>query len=191
VDFKKMEKIVPTRPIYGDLEFVEVRPPRILDGIFPRVSLGYFSRILTNTTPLTSKTLTNIMVLIKEERDITKEIDEREAKCADAALVLANFDGKDPSSLQIVDDFVRSEFALDATDMIAAYATNLADRSDLIQGNFLGTYEGLEGTPKGEQIIKMFKSLGKLGQLILSPKPGAYGDLILAAHIFYRLDRQA
>lgn len=76
-------------------------------------------------------------------------------------------------------------------DMIAAFASELSDRKDLLQGDFFSVYSGLEGTSTGKQLVTIFNALGKLGQIMMSPSPGPMGDLALATLKFYSLDAGA
>jgi|GEM_PF-6549053 len=115
-------------------------------------------------------------------------MDEREIRCAYAVLALSNFNGKDIGSLKIVDEFAKNELGLKKFDMIAAFASELSDRQMLLQGSFASVYGGLEGVPIGNQLVLLFNALGDLGQLMMSPNPGPFGDLALAALRFYHLD---
>lgn len=115
----------------------------------------------------------------------------REINYVLAVIALANFDGKDSSSLRLVDNFIREELPLEETDLIAAFAFELSSRHELVPRNFFASYEARKKTPIGDQLIELFKTLGKLGQIIMSTKPSLYGDMLLAALKLYDLNMTA
>jgi hypothetical protein len=115
----------------------------------------------------------------------------RDINCVTAVIILSNFDRNNPSSLKLVDNFVSEELPLEETDLIAAFAFELSSRHELVPRNFFASYEAFKGTLIGEQLIILFKLLGKLGQRIMSAKPSLYGDMLLESLKLYDLNMTA